>query len=760
VAGCTQDAPQPKPPPVVPGLADFHSHQFAHLGFARALHSHTTDPADGCRAPLEFDTSTFRVQDLVREGLFKVAKAEAEEGRCYPSASDLAGQQMDDDSLKRAWEYGLRLLVVHAVNSEVLCELANLMQGAGGQCDDRRAINAQLQAAHDMEARLDKEAGGPGQGWYQVVLSPAEARDVINQGKLAVVLGVESANAFGCIVVTAGDTEGIPNLVGFKGRENKHAFNCGGIVEGSKTPKAIALMEHYWDRGARHFFMIHNSDGAAGGTALSIPLLHANTNPSRMKPGGLFNRLPDIDRVISEVRPPVSSRLCGAEFEQRCNRVGLNETGLPLARMIASYGGMIDIDHLSAAAKRDLRGDNGLGEQYPVVSSHSGIAAINHGDKNNEGQLSEEDITTMLKWDGAFGPIMRGANTVGQEDTWPTGTSVAPHTCGGTTESFIQAYRYLVERLKGGQRFNGSPSFVGLGFGSDFNGLAGWPEPRFGEVTLGGGGDVRNTIKGAFIGDNVDPQPGYCHVHLGATLPPEPSHVTYPFTSPLTSKEFDRSTLPWSGRQKAYDISDDGVAHVGMVPDMVEEMRVLMGLGDADDGDLEPLWHGAEAYLRTWEAAQAWSSSYTDEVSKGIRAQCRADRAELLVPLAAWTQEEYQKWLDRQRQALERLSKAGCYGSPPPEPTATPTPEPTPTPTPGELVRVPDVVGDTAVEARNTLLAAGFDVRRGDAPDPFCESIGAVKKQNPAAGTMAPRGSTVTIGIGVPPSSGCRDGER
>ena len=36
-----------------------------------------------------------------------------------------------------------------------------------------------------------------------------------------------------------------------------------------------------------------------------------------------------------------------------------------------------------------------------------------------------------------------------------------------------------------------------------------------------------------------------------------------------------------------------------MIPDFVQEMRTL---GLTDD-ELEPLWNGAEAYIRTWESA-------------------------------------------------------------------------------------------------------------------------------------------------------------
>ncbi|MET8162275.1 hypothetical protein ABZT47_38455 [Sphaerisporangium sp. NPDC005289] len=140
---------------------------------------------------------------------------------------------------------------------------------------------------------------------------------------------------------------------------------------------------------------------------------------------------------------------------------------------------------------------------------------------------------------------------------------------------------------------NGRDVFVGVGFGSDFNGLAGWPSGRFDtDQNVLGYTDFSSLFVGSPGGH------GKCYLALGG-FPPSPPHVMYPFTSPLTGATFDRSDLSsWSGRPEAYDISVDGVAHVGMIPDFVEALRV-MGISDQELG---PLWYGAEAYIRMWKA--------------------------------------------------------------------------------------------------------------------------------------------------------------
>ena len=65
-------------------------------------------------------------------------------------------------------------------------------------CDDMPAVDRQLAAAKPMEQYVDAQYGGPGQGWFRIAYSAAEARQIINSGKLAVVLGIEVDELFGC----------------------------------------------------------------------------------------------------------------------------------------------------------------------------------------------------------------------------------------------------------------------------------------------------------------------------------------------------------------------------------------------------------------------------------------------------------------------------------------------------------------------------------------------------------------------------------
>ena len=49
-----------------------------------------------------------------------------------------------------------------------------------------------------FEDYVDAQHGGPGKGWYRIVTTPDQARSVINAGKLAVVMGIETSVPFDC----------------------------------------------------------------------------------------------------------------------------------------------------------------------------------------------------------------------------------------------------------------------------------------------------------------------------------------------------------------------------------------------------------------------------------------------------------------------------------------------------------------------------------------------------------------------------------
>lgn len=140
--------------------------------------------------------------------------------------------------LQRAYLAGLRLVVQHATTNAIICDF---MVGEGIQksrygCDDMTAVDRIIDETYALERYIDAQAGGPGLGWFRVVHTPAEAREVIAGGKLAVILGIETSNVFDCRLTPKA---GSPTC--------DEAY-----VE--------AQLDHYYDLGVRAIFPVHKYD--------------------------------------------------------------------------------------------------------------------------------------------------------------------------------------------------------------------------------------------------------------------------------------------------------------------------------------------------------------------------------------------------------------------------------------------------------------------------------------------------------------------
>jgi microsomal dipeptidase-like Zn-dependent dipeptidase len=97
--------------------------------------------------------------------------------------------------MQRAWMGGLKLIVMPVNENRVLCEL---MTNRRNSCDEMTTVRKGIQDMHDLQDYVDAQMGGPGKGFFQVVTDPFEARKVMNEGKMAVVLEIEVSELFGC----------------------------------------------------------------------------------------------------------------------------------------------------------------------------------------------------------------------------------------------------------------------------------------------------------------------------------------------------------------------------------------------------------------------------------------------------------------------------------------------------------------------------------------------------------------------------------
>ncbi|HEX5982964.1 MAG TPA: hypothetical protein VFY69_02035, partial [Solirubrobacterales bacterium] len=326
-------------------------------------------------------------------------------------------------------------------------------------------------------------------------------RRVVNEGKLAVVLGIETSEIFGC-----GGSELLPRC---------------------SREQIVAGLDEIERMGVASFFPIHKFDNALGGVRFDSGTFGTAINLANFKQSGHFwqvescqgdgednpqdTHVPHNDVIdagliaflpkgLLPVYPP----------PPHCNALGLTPLGEFTIQQMIDRGLMIEVDHMSlktasrALELAEARGYSG------VISSHSWME-----------------------------PRLRSR-------VYALGGFIEPITT--SPESFIEEWRQL--------RGVADPRFrFGIGFGADSNGFHAQPPAR-------GAGQA--------------------------------NAVSYPFKSLDGTITFDRQV---SGR-RTYDVNVDGVAHYGLHPDWMEQLRLLAGQPIADD-----LMSGAEAYLQTWERA-------------------------------------------------------------------------------------------------------------------------------------------------------------
>ena len=280
----------------------------------------------------------------------------------WPTYSSFTHQQMYYKWIERAWRGGQRILVNDMVSNTGMCTIVGLVDGPNtAPCDDMDAVRRQIQATRNLETYVDNQFGGPGKGWFRVVTNPDEAKQVIEDGKLAVVLGVEVSEPFGC-----------KQTLGFAG------CTKADIDRGLDEMQAA---------GVSSMFLCHKFDNALCGVRYDSDTtgLIVNTgqflttgtwwNPKTCKPG----EIPD-NEVIGGVLPEelsipgLPAALPVYPKGPHCNPLGLTDLGEHALRGMIDRNMIVELDHMSAkAAGRSL--DIMEAEGYPgAVSSHSWMA--------------------------------------------------------------------------------------------------------------------------------------------------------------------------------------------------------------------------------------------------------------------------------------------------------------------------------------------------------------------------------------------------
>ncbi|MFF3956532.1 discoidin domain-containing protein [Streptomyces sp. NPDC001890] len=486
----------------VRGFVDAHDHIMSNEGFGGRLicgkpfsEQGVTDALKDC--PEHYPDGTGAIFDFITKGDGKHDPNGWPTFKDWPAPDSLTHQQNYYAWIERAWRGGQRVLVNDLVTNGVICSVYFFKDRS---CDEMTAIRLEAKKTYDMQAYIDKMYGGPGKGWFRIVTDSAQAREVIKQGKLAVVLGVETSEPFGCKQIL-------------------------DVAQCSKEDIDRGLDELY-DLGVRSMFLCHKFDNALCGVRYDSGALGTAINVGQFLSTGTFwktetCRGPQHDNPIGNAKAPQAEEQLPAgvtvpsySSDAQCNTRGLTGLGTYALRGMMQRHMMLELDHMSVKA---------AGQAFDIMESESYPGAISSHSWMDLGWTER-----LYKLGGFAAQYMSGSEAFSAE--------------AKRTDALREKYK------------------VGYGYGTDMNGVGGWPAPR--------GGDTPNPVK-------------------------------YPFRSTDGGSVIDKQTAG----ERTWDFNTDGAVHYGMVPDWIEDIRIVGGQGVVDD-----LFSGAESYLRTWGSTEQHKS--------------------------------------------------------------------------------------------------------------------------------------------------------
>jgi microsomal dipeptidase-like Zn-dependent dipeptidase len=534
----------------------------------------------------------------------------------FPDHLQGAHEQLHITMIRRSYDGGQRLMVALATDNKaaqfLTGRVANWHMDIVGE---KESMEAQLAGMKRM-AELNRK-------WMEIAYSSADARRIIQHNKLAIVLGVEM-DQLGDIPLGGGEAD---------------------------EPRLEA--DYLWGLGARAVIPIHAVDNRVGSPVVWIgpynwlnDYLHrrnpdATTQAVRQTPAVYFEVTgdpscdPDPKRHVGEcVLNQLDSKLQvrlglgrpifnwlrpgpdiffvprQRQFETTYgnkNAKGLEPFGRNYIAALMDRGMILDTAHMSDRSIVDTyseigkrlavqhpgcdgfafgsRPDPGCdADAYPAIISHAHFRGQAIYDTNlkvedywpAEYDISDRHLKMLQRTGGVVGPF------VAQVRVAQSNIAGIVDDCGNSSKDFAFSFRYGAERVNTGADEDALASRVGFATDMTFVSMV---SPRFGEHACEGYKVVKN-------GSRVLRDPVYRQLHQ-----PGAQSVQVPYVGAWPQ---DRYALePYRMGQRIYNFNSDGLAHYGLLPDMLQDVA---GLGDAQD--IRTLFRSAEGYLQMWEKVE------------------------------------------------------------------------------------------------------------------------------------------------------------
>jgi microsomal dipeptidase-like Zn-dependent dipeptidase len=345
----------------------------------------------------------------------------------WPVHDTITHQQTYYVWLERVWEAGLRLVVAQTAEDQPLCRI---VPRRARSCDETRTIKLEIARLRALQDYVDAQSGGPGRGWFRLVYSPAQARRVIERGKLAVLIGIESSDLFGCSE--------------FKG---KPRCTRGDVDRGIHAYRRL---------GVRSMFIAHWVDNAFAGAALEggakgafINVLNALETGRYFQTGSCPERgqgeevqalglpvLRFLRQFFPAAAPVLGVPIPSYPPGRQCNARGLTALGRYLIRRLIANHMLIEVDHLSERARETVLA-MAAARHYPLVSSHTGTG----------GEWTPSELRRL-------------------------------YALGGFATATPDQTPALVDKIIRFRRYRSAKHYFGVGLGTDTGGFSALPGPR------------------------------------------------------------------------------------------------------------------------------------------------------------------------------------------------------------------------------------------------------------------------------------------
>ena len=362
VSGTAQ--PAVNPDGTLNGFIDAHTHVTAAVGFGGRMRCGTPFHPGGVEEALKGCLSHSAIGVSGYLGALIAGTDPFMDHRGWPTFKDwptprtLLHKQAYFRGIERAWLSGERILNALLVANRVICEI---YPAKVTSCDEREQIRLQAQYLKDMQDYIDAQSGGPGEGWFRIAKTPAEVRRIAAEGKLAVIVGVENSELFGCREI-----RGVPQCT---------------------TAQIDAGLDELESYGVSGIHPVHKFDNAFGGTRFDAGTQGAAVNIGNKVSTGHWWQVEPCETEAHDNEQPLRSDEIAALLGSSglpagtiapvypegpvCNIRGLTDLGRYLIDQAMDRGMMIHIDNMSvktADAVLDLAEQRG----YPgVITAHT-----------------------------------------------------------------------------------------------------------------------------------------------------------------------------------------------------------------------------------------------------------------------------------------------------------------------------------------------------------------------------------------------------